>query len=118
MTNFTEQARALGRAVRESETAINRADAQAAFDADAAAVAAYDEYNQHCNNDNAKQGDYQQWLMRMADLEIAMKSHQSVRELIRAQEEYAALESDVVAALNEGLGIKTQTQSCCGCGRR
>ena len=123
-TQYFEKAIELGNMILASETSLRLADAKAAFEADAAAQAAYEEFNEfHKNTKIAQQSGfltqerYQEALGKLIQMEIDLKKMVAVQEYLKAQEDYDNFANSVLEILKQTIGyIEPKPSGCGGCG--
>ena len=124
-TQCLEKAVELGNMVLASEVSLRLADAKAAFEADEAAQAAYEEYSQFKENTKiAHQSGfltperYREALEKLAEMEIAVKEKVAVQEYLKAQADYDSLANSVLEALRQTIGLaEAKLGGCGGCGK-
>ena len=124
-TQYYEKAVELGNMILASETSLRLADAKAAYEADATAQEAYQQYNEYHNNTRiAQQGglltkeQYQEALGKLVEMEIDAKKIPAVQEYLKSQEDYDNFANSVVEMLKQTIGYKElKSSGCGGCGR-
>jgi len=119
-----EKADELGNLMKESEASIRLADAKAAFENDADAKRAYDEYNEfqeHFKIAAASgfmtQSGYEETLGKLVEMEIDLKNRLVVREYLQADSDYSKFANAIISKLKKSFGISDGGSSGCGgCG--
>ena len=119
-----EKAVELGNMVLASEVSLRLADARTAFDEDAAAQAAYAEFDEYRKNTQIAQQSgfltqerYQEALGKLVEMEINVKQMPVVQEYLKAQEDYDNFANSVLEMLKQTMGyIESKSGGCGGCG--
>jgi cell fate (sporulation/competence/biofilm development) regulator YlbF (YheA/YmcA/DUF963 family) len=123
-TQYFEKALELGNMILASEASLRLADAKAAFEADGAAQAAYEEFNRFRENmQTARQSGlltrerYQEALGKLVQMEIDAKKMVPVQEYLKAQEDYDNFANFVLEMLKQTMGyLEPKSGGCGGCG--
>jgi len=110
MSNCHDKAVELGNMVLAHETSLRLADARAAYEADAAAQAAYAKYEEF----RRVAGQSQDALEKLIQLEIDAKKLPAVQEYLRAQEDYNNFAGSVIEMLRLTIGYDKPKSGCGG----
>ena len=114
----------LGEMIMSSEASIRLADAKAAFEANAQAAKAHNDYMLHTKTlQTAKESGlidrkhYSQLLAKLIEMEINLKNIPAVQEYYKAEEDYNNYATTIVDILKSAIGMENaHARGCGGCG--
>ena len=103
---YIDKAIELGNMVKESEESMNLADARAAFENDAQAKAAMDEYTQFQQNMQVaiqsgfmSEEEYAEAFKKLVELEIEVKSNAVTQQMLKAESDYNNFVNSIIQML-------------------